>query len=450
MKNYRRIALVILIAALLPAAVVLAATAGWGDEGSAGARINLSNSGDIRQPALTIGAGDEIAVAWAGVGDAAVPGALKGIFLAVGSGQPLTTTPPLTLTGATDAWAPALAYDDDQLLAAWVQGTYGISGTLWQEDVGSGNPAQAVMAPVYGYTAPRLAVGANGMHMIFSASRAAALAESDIYYTYRAPDTATWLSPTKIITHAQASAPDFGEVWYPHMALGSGGTTIHIIWEQTIRYSRSVWYASGTWLSGEQRFDWGDPIRLSSAGQKAVRPKVAVDGQNRVHVSWVEQVYQSGAPKALQYIRYRRFEGGEWIPALDEEARRLDPSPVQVNTYRPTWSTISIATGEDILCIAWHGYRAPLGETGEEEVFMNCSRNGGETWSGLIINVSETPDDLSLFPTVGMDSTGKIHAAWEEHQGGADYTTNYDVVYRNGAVPETKIFVYLPLMMKRE
>ena len=46
-----------------------------------------------------------------------------------------------------------------------------------------------------------------------------------------------------------------------------------------------------------------------------------------------------------------------------------------------------------------------------------------------------------------MDSDA-LYLAWEEHQGGNDYRTNYDVFYRTGIMPETKKLIYLPLVLR--
>ena len=416
---------------------------GW----ETGADSNLSQSGDIRQPALAASNDGEIAAAWAGVSET------KKIFLTYGN--PVTQTA-LTINGTStidDVWAPALAYTGTQLLAAWVEGDYSKPvGTLYQQDIGAGEP-QALLSSVYGYTTPRLQAGAKGQHLIIAAAKNSNdFSKCDLYHIYRPPGNATWLTPTQIITRAQVSSSGIGGIWYPDMALTPDGETMYLTWEQTINNRRSVWFTSGSWQDETEQFEWEPPIRLSLEGIKAVRPKITCSTSGDVHVAWVEQVSWSDPvdphkTATLQYINYRRLSATGWTPTLDQKATRLDPNHVQVNTYRPTWSTISLISNGNSICATWHGYRAEPGESSNEEIFMNCSHDRGVTWSDLIINVSETPEYLSLFPTMTFDGTA-LHIAWEEFRGGGDYRFNYDTFYRVGSLPETQKLIYLPLVLK--
>ncbi len=438
--KWRNVSLIIASALLaLTFVVIYASDEGWGQTAGVSNSLNLSNSGDTRQPAITLEQ-DKIAVIWSGVGKQDD----RGIFRAVGTTIPLTTTPPLTLTGEEDAWSPSTVYAGDELRVAWVQGDYydpqSPVGRLLQQDENAGEGAKILMDPVYGYTAPRLLSNNTGDHLLIASSETHETStQANLYYMCRPAGAEAWLSPTMVITHAHAQPPS-GGIWYPHAALA--GDEIHVVWEQTNKYqSHSIWHISGIWQEAQQTFSWGEVERLSVPGQKAVRPKVTVDSSNRAHVTWVEE-------DVGQYVNYRRRENDAWHPALGQDAVRLDQDPVQVNSYRPTWSTISMATWDDNICVAWHGYRAPIGETGEEEIYLNCSKNGGKTWSDIVTNVSETPNRLSLFPAMAIDDAGKLHIAWEEHMGGDNFKSNYDIHYRSGPLPKVQKFIYLPLVMR--
>ncbi len=428
-----------ILMALIGATAVYAADSSWGQDGAQPTPTNLSISGDIRQPALALNSGGQPIVAWSAIG-AAPTYYPKGIFMA----QPGTAAQALATTGTQDAWAPDLTYYNDQLSAAWVQGSFPYPGTIMQK-TGTEGP-RTVFTPTYGYTTPRLLVGQDRYHMFFASARSANdFSKADLYYTYRRFSDAQWIAPTVIITRSQANPPN-GGIWYPHAALSSDKSVAHLVWEQTAGTVSviGVWYTRGVWQAAQERFEWGPLTRLSPTTQNGVRPKVTVDGAGRVHVAWVEQQFSGGA--TLQYINYRRYEGGQWYPPLTQAGLRLDPDPVQVNTYRPTWSTISLDSRGNTLCVAWHGYRADPGASGNEEILMRCSKNGGQSWDVTISNASETPERLSLFPSLKLGAGGTLHIAWEEHQGGLVYTTNYDTYYRQGPVPREK--VYLPLTLK--
>ncbi|MBN1259452.1 MAG: hypothetical protein JXB35_02125 [Anaerolineae bacterium] len=436
-----------LITVLLIVAIttpVLAADRDWG-ESDVIDPVNLSNSGDVRQPAMALGPGNQIAVAWSEVGDADIVGSQAGIRIAVGAGQP--GTPPLYtyLTGTEDVWGPDITYNGSQLLAAWVQGEYDNPiapyGVLIQKDVGSANPPLVVMDPVLGFTNPCIAAASNGIHMVFSTAISPTWSQGNLYYAYRATGTNTWETPEIVVTSGQVTPP-VGGVWLPHIALSADGQTMHIVWEQTDAYSiRSVWYIRGTWSAAPQKFSWGTPVRLSPLGTIAVRPKVALGAADVVHVTWVEQVTIPGIDRKQQYINYRGLDQGAW-----SEAIYLDNEAVQVNSYRPTWSTIGIVAKDTLLCVGWHGYRGVPGAIGEEEILLRCSNNNGLSWSGVSTNVSGSPNHLSLFPKLQIDDNEILHVAWEEHQGGALYTTNYDTFFRHGSLPQGR--VYLPMLFK--
>jgi len=412
------------------------------------APVNLSTSGMIRRPALAISPDGEVAAVWAS--DERAITTTRGIFGVVGAGQPITPSTMVASAQGQYFWAPDVTYQGDQLFFVWLQSS-GIDprpGALVQQDGFAGTP-QTVMSPTFGYTTPRLLTGHDRLHLFFtSAIDRNKWTQADLYYTQRQFDVAGWITPTIIITHAQANPPD-GGIWYPHAALSADKNEVHLLWEQSAGAldTLGIWYTYGTWQALTEDFTWANLTRLSLTDQESVRPKIAIDETDCIHVAWVEQqVVQVGENYImLQHIVYRRRENGEWIPPLEQPAQRLDPIPIQVNALRPTFSNIAIDVHGGTICIAWHGFRGPLGVSGLEDIFLKCSHNGGATWPAQATNASETAS-LSLFPALRLDGHGAIHLAWEEYQGGPDFSTNYDTYYRQGPFPRTRI--YLPLLMR--
>jgi hypothetical protein len=434
-KLYRAIFIGALLI-ILSATAILALDPTW-DE--AGVSINLSQSGDAKPPTLALGPDGEVAVAWGGNGE-------KHIFLARHDGENWNTTV-LTPTEETDTWNPNLVYTGTQLLAAWMQ-TGATGNDVMQYDVDIGMSPQRIITSVYGIIFPRMAVNTEGIHMIFAATHDPNMSsKGDLYYTYRAAGTSTWITPTVVITHAQASAPNDGGIRFPTLALSPDGQSLHIVWEQIIALAEdpyiqyTVWYVSGTWNFGEQQFHFGSPMQLSEAARNAVLPAIAVDEADRVHVTWIELYGGSVTHPEGQYVNYRRLASSQWTPAI-----RVDPVHVIINGTKPTWSMAAVDTRGDTLCVTWHGYRGNLGDSGKEEVLLRCSRNGGQSWDPMTVNVSNTPDRFSFCPDIHMDETGRIHIVWQEHQGGPDLNTNYDAYYRVGTLPHIRI--YLPLVLR--
>lgn len=426
---------------------VMATDSPWGNDGAINP-INLSSNGDIRQPSLALNSNNQAMVAWSNLGDQ--PGSTRGIYMS--QAQAGATPVTLAATGTQEAWAPNLVYRGTQLYASWVQGNISQSGAVMQQDVGLGTP-KTVMAPTYGDTSPKLLVGEDRLHIFFTSALPTEFTKANLYYSNRLFSAEQWPAPTIIITHAQASpTPRYGGIWHPQAALSSDKRTVHLVWEQaggTLDVI-SVWYVQGQWQTASNSFSWGTLTRISPANQMGVRPKIAVDGANRVHITWVEQQFipnpgDPNKPFTMQYINYRRLEGGQWSPALGQVGMRLDNQAVQVNTYRPTWSTISMDALGNTVCVAWHGYRGDPGDSGVEEILMRCSKDGGKKWDDWVTNASQTTG-LSFFPSMKLGTNGQVYLAWEEHQGGAVYTTNYDAFFRQGPVPPEK--VYLPLTLR--
>lgn len=432
------------------ATVALAADGAWGEDGAINA-INLSSNGDIRQPSLALNSNNQAMVAWSNLGEQA--GSARGIHMS--QAQAGATPVVLAATGTQEAWAPNLIYRGTQLYATWMQGSLASTnqvGAVMQQDVGL-SAAKTVMTPTYGETSPKLLVGEDRLHIFFaSATSRAQFSQAHLYYSNRPYAAAQWLVPTIIVNNAQVSpTPGYGGIWHPQAALSTNKQTVHVVWEQAggTLDVRSVWYVQGQWQAALNSFAWSTPIRLSPDTQMGVRPKITVDGADRVHVTWVEQQFVPNPIDptkrvTLQYINYRRLEGGQWSPALGQVGMRLDTQAVQVNTYRPTWSTISMDALGNSVCVAWHGYRGDPGESGVEEILMRCSKDGGKTWT-RVANASQTVG-LSFFPSLKLGANEQIYLAWEEHQGGLVYTTNYDAYFRQGPLPRAKL--YLPLTLR--
>ncbi|MGQ9717864.1 MAG: sialidase family protein, partial [Anaerolineae bacterium] len=141
-----------------------------------------------------------------------------------------------------------------------------------------------------------------------------------------------------------------------------------------------------------------------------------------------------------QQVLYRRLEPTGWTSAQPLSG----DEPLSVNRLRPTVVWPAIAAQGDIVCVAWHGFY-PGATQEKEEIYLRCSKDGGATW-GPVMNVSQSPDKLSLFPAIAIGANGVIHLAWEEFQGGNNYFLNYDAMYAQG--PSEVWRVFLPLVLR--
>ncbi len=395
---------------------------------------NVSQTGEVANVALAVGEGAK-AVAWWVRG---ASGDRRGdLILARYGGNGWVTE---TVTTTLETRWPSLVYSGTQLSVAWVQGRWYdqptcMEATVWEQDP-SGR-VRPVIQSVYGadWFRPRLQKGADGMHMVFAATPISTqLGNEDLYYARRPWNSENW-SVTVVVTHDQVATGRTGGIFYPDIAVQ--GNTIHAVWEQRnstqspITYT--IWYISGT--VGDGNPQWGTPMPLSPPDQNGQRPAVAADGNGRVHVVWTDYMTDTE-----QYVQYRRWEGGAWTAAQ----RLSGDEPLKVNIIRPTVVWPTVAARGNRVCVAWHGFY-PEAVEAMEEIYLRCSADGGTTW-GPVMNVSQSPDKLSLFPVVAVGADGAVHLAWEEFQGGSNYFTGYDAMYAQG--PSEVRQVFLPLVLR--
>ncbi len=391
--------------------------------------VKLSQNGEVKHLALAVGESRKAAAWWA---DLESDDRKDDLILAQDTGNGWAIT---TVTSTLQSRGPSLAYSGTALFIVWVQGqkyeqpASAFGGRLWEQD-----PQERVRLVTdtifYGdenWLRPRLRVGQDDLHLVFAAAVTSTQdAPRHLYYAYRPFSSDQW-SVTRVVTSSRAGP---GKVYFPDMALGDGH--IHIVWEQGAHVTQAkIYYISGTLESTGPL--WDQPVPLSS-DENGQQPAVAVDGSGRVHVVWTRYDDQK-----IQYILYRRLEGGEWtqVQYLSGEDN------LKVNQNNPTVVWPAIAAWGNQVCVAWHGFY-PDAVLPYEEIFLRCSKDSGRTW-GPILNASRSPNHLSLYPALAISAGGIVHLAWEEFQGGDDPTINYDAMYAYG-LPNVKVF--LPLVLR--
>ncbi|MBN2392123.1 MAG: hypothetical protein JXR84_15455 [Anaerolineae bacterium] len=433
----------LLIAVLLAGGLVIAISAADGNGSpwvGAEAAVNISHTQDVMdEGSLALGPGERAAVIWAGADN-------QGVFLAQAQ-EGNWDSPATTLASGQATWYPTVAYSGTEVIAAWAQGAAryprGTPSAVMQRDA-SAPQAQTIITPVYGNIEIGLVVAPTGMHMIFAATTNMTITGYpwDLYYTHRYFTETTWMPPTVIITYAQvlpAGTTPAG-IWSPRLAVNNDGTQFHVVWEQeSTAFTHTIWYASGLWQAGH--IDWATPQQVSPPSQRyTVRPNVAVGATGKVHIVWTELIPGSGSitKPEEQHINY--------IQLGDPAPIRINGEAIRANDNKPTWSTSSLAVNGNHLCATWHGFYAPPEMSGIEDIFMRCSQDEGESWQ-FIVNVSESTQKLSIFPTVKVASGGQVHVTWAEFVLPLDMWVPDDFYYRTGTSDVNRIF--LPLVMRK-
>lgn len=409
--------------------------------------IPLAQRNDLRKRsaiAVAPGLDGNVSVAWASEDG--------GITLTqqIGGSWTQSQTVALSVTGKA-GWHPNIVYSGTDVLATWVQGEAPFLGTspsairqqTLDQDLNSVN-IQTIITPVYGFVSPDVTIASTGIHLVFSASRdndPNEISKWNLYYMHRPLTTSTWSTPTAVITSSKVLTPGMsGQVWYPRLAIGQDGTDLHIVWQQEAgSRNRKVWYIHGTWAA--TGITWDAPQRVSPIEQDAILPNIAVDQENQVHISWSEFIGAYTDAEA-QYITYQRG-----TPDQGQSSYRLHSQILQVNNNFPTNTETSISTQGKRVCIAWYGWYGEEQIQGKEEIWMRCSLDRGLSWQREI-NIAQSPNFLSAYSQLHIDSQGQAHLIWEEFFLEEDQVKPQGLYYRTGSAYLAHVF--LPLTLREQ
>jgi hypothetical protein len=137
---------------------------------------------------------------------------------------------------------------------------------------------------------------------------------------------------------------------------------------------------------------WAGTKRLTWTSEDSLKPAMAIDSNNMIHVVWSE--YASGSSE----IYYKRSTDGG-----------LTWSSGQRLTWMPGDSSqpaITVDSGNGIH-VVWSDNTG-----GNSEVYYKKSTNGGLTWSSAA-RLTWTPGNSS-YPVIATSPTSRIHVVWQD------------------------------------
>jgi hypothetical protein len=346
-------------------------------------------------------------------------------------------TPQSVLTTAADSWRPSMVMSGTTPLLAWAETTSPLDRETYQLALGAVSPAIVPNAHSTLAYAPRLAWGAGGeLHLTLQGGLGTT--QSDILYSHRAAGATAWPTATLVFTHTASGSSN------PALAVSADGQTVHLVWQENFSGDQSeIYYLRGQ-QSGEEVL-WETPVSLSGGITRSVRPAIVawtaptatgkVVAGETIHVAWAEQM----AGFEQQYVRYSRSDDG----GLDWSApERIASEPLSVNNVAPTDIAPTLAVSPSgIPCVAWHGFR-PDAAFEAEEIYLSCSTDGGARWAAPV-NVSRSPETISIRPVLAIGSNGILNVAWQE-LAGSDPVNEYQIYYAR-SLPYA---VMMPLVRK--
>ena len=408
------------------AAGVLAAADDPDWAGTEPGRISNSPTNRAWQSDIAAGPPQRIVVVWT---DQESAGAPRNVYVRRSDDDARTwSSPEVISTTVHQSALPDVYVAGNRAFAAWVdQLTIGGQNVaVYETEVGVAGTREIPSPIPLGSTRPRLAAGPDRLDVVFSAG-------VQVLYASRPLASTSWPTATRIYTSTTALS-----VWFPVLAIGPGGNTLHVVWQEEDFYDEStIMYMRGE--MNDSAVQWEPARKLSSAKTSELfYPTIAADSTGNLHVAWGEASGTGGLAQRDQYVRYMRYDvdSGEWIsPAIG-----IDLDPVRVNQYNPTYTAPSLALfekgGKTEICVTWHGFRA--GGVGEN-VLLSCSPDRGQSWS-VPENMSRSEDveAMSLAPAIAFGASGRLHGVWQEHNAEMGDSVIYDYqVYHSRALYRT-------------
>src|SRR5436190_134671 len=278
--------------------------------------------------------------------------------------------------------------------------------------------------PAYTAGNPSIAVGSDGVAYLAFAGWAGPTTGTDVFFT-KSANGRTWTPPVRVNNDATAFAQT-----NPSLALDSGNNIsiawvdgrsgnrdVHVVWRDARLVGRGtdIYAARSTNRGGSWIYPSTAWVNDDSGSVAQQEPTLAIDRAGAIYVAWTD--YRSGTTAPDIYAA-RSTNGGVSFGAN-----------VKVNDdVGPVWQLQpSLAANGGKIVVAWADMRT--GGSTNVDIYASTSLDG-LTWSANVKLNDDSSAASQFQPTVGIDSTGDVFAAWFDTRGsGQDvYGTVLDVV----------------------
>lgn len=164
---------------------------------------------------------------------------------------------------------------------------------------------------------------------------------------------------------------------------------------------------------------WSNPAPVyASAATNSGEVYIAFDANNVAHAVWSE-------PTGIFYSRY---SSGSWS----------SPQTISLPLFNfNAWPHI-VASGTNTLDIIWGAGNLPVQQP---DIYHARSVDGGQNWSGASPIYSSIA--TSSRPNIGVDSSGYLHAVWQERTA----TPGNEIRYAQGLPSGTTVFWSAPTII---
>src|SRR5437773_1259559 len=290
--------------------------------------------------------------------------------------------------------------------------------------------------PAYTAGNPSIAVGSDGVAYLAFAGWAGPTTGTDVFFT-KSANGRTWTPPVRVNNDATAFAQT-----NPSLALDSGNN-ISIAWVDGRSGNQDIWFSRST--NGGQSFSPNVLVNLvTTNAQTEVRIAVDPVDPMLIHAVWTDTrvagnpdiYYANSTDGGLSFNPSSRVNNDagaaeQGAPAIAVAANGgvSFGANVKVNDdVGPVWQLQpSLAANGGKIVVAWADMRT--GGSTNVDIYASTSLDG-LTWSANVKLNDDSSAASQFQPTVGIDSTGDVFAAWFDTRGsGQDlYGTVLDVV----------------------
>jgi hypothetical protein len=339
----------------------------------------------------------------------------------------------LTQITARRCGNPAIAVVDngtnDHIHVVWEDKATGYSDILYRKSLNGGstwdNPLgsapDSITSDAYNAIAPDIAITSTIPHVVWHGDPDGFGPESSkIYYSKNpAGDGSSWTTPDTVSTSSNENE-------FPAIAI-DGSNRIHVTWHdfsaQVIQHCRST-DGGSTWFS----------VTDLTSGDNSTHPDIAAKGDD-VYVVWNTDL---GGNQYQVRCRWSSDGGNSWPPI--NTALIATVNTVSISDYPTPRVSIDIS---DTVHVAWHACETTCDALHNQEIWHSSqSTDNGDSWSSPV-NVSKNPAAPSQLASIGTDSEGDAHVAWQEQKSG-----QWDIFHSRTGVAGAGGGIYLPIIMK--
>jgi len=209
------------------------------------------------------------------------------------------------------------------------------------------------------------------------------------------------------ITHSATRADQ------PDVAIDANGN-VHIAYTDEYTTSeRELWY---TMLDNEGHTLIDDTRLTADDGYESTRPAILVDSENKVHILWRDQRWDSGSHQEVTYTKLDPYlDDMDGSPAISSTITLVDDSRMSHNNSWYMFGIRAAVDSNDDIHIVWDN------DDTDGIYYKKIDADGNELVPETVLRYAS---QWRATPYIAVDSNDNLHLTWADYK-----VTDYDEVY---------------------